>query len=328
MPIPGFPKRAALGCAAIALFLGAAEAASAATKAADLRVVTTDGTTLAEFRQYTGTVKIKTDPDAECFGTGTGGSGDRVRVRGATALGAVRDGLASDRDLRPLSVTDEFLDDGFGLGVCGIGGFESAGSSFWYLKRNHVGAQVSGSQLRVHNGDDVLWYLTPTFPAATELALRAPARARPGVPYQVTVRSYEDDGTRDPVAGASVTGGASPTDAAGHTMVTSPTEGTDALRATHGSDIPSNTVKVCVDPDLSQCPNAHGKRIFGSDSGDEIDGTRGGDRIAARGGGDVVDIRSGGPDRVRCGGGRDRVIVKSGDHDDKIGSSCERVIKR
>ena len=71
---------------------------------------------------------------------------------GATALGAVRDALAGDRDLRPLSITDAFVDDGFGLGVCGIGGFESEGSSFWYLKRNHVGAQVSGSQLKAPPG--------------------------------------------------------------------------------------------------------------------------------------------------------------------------------
>ena len=89
---------------------------------------------------------------ANCFGQGTGGSGDRVEVKGATALGAVRDALEPDRDLRPLSVTDAFLDDGFGLGVCGIGGFESQGSSFWYLKSDHVGAQVSGSQLTAAAG--------------------------------------------------------------------------------------------------------------------------------------------------------------------------------
>ena len=97
--------------------------AAASTKGADLRVVNTAGKTLAEFRQYTGPTTVKTRPGANCFGQGTGGSGDRVTMAGATALGIVRDALGADHALRPLSVTDAFVDDGFGLGVCGIGGF-------------------------------------------------------------------------------------------------------------------------------------------------------------------------------------------------------------
>jgi hypothetical protein len=328
MVIPHFRLGGWAGAVVTALILLLPSAALAATKGVDLRVVNTAGKTLAEQRQYTGTVKIKTDRQANCFGQGTGGSGDRVRVRGATALGAVRDGLAWDRDLRPLSVTDSFLDDGFGLGVCGIGGFESEGSSFWYLKGDHVGSQVSGSQLRVHSGEDVLWYLTPSFPPPPELRLKAPARAQPDVPYQVTVYSYADDGTRSPAAGAAVTGAATPTGAGGHTMVTSTEAGTDTLHATHGQDIPSNRVEVCVDPDPSRCPQVHGKRIFGSGRADEIRGTRGWDAIQAGGGGDQVELRGGGRDRVNCGGGDDSVIVNRGDHDDRIAASCERVVKR
>ena len=60
------------------------------------------------------------------------------------------------------------------------------------------------------------------------------------MPYQVTVYSYADDGTRSPAAGATVTGAALPTDAAGHTMVTSPRPGPTLLRATRAQDIPSN----------------------------------------------------------------------------------------
>ncbi|OLE39025.1 MAG: hypothetical protein AUG48_00140 [Actinobacteria bacterium 13_1_20CM_3_68_9] len=253
-------------------------AAASATKGIDLRVVNTAGKTLAEQRQYTGTVQIKTDRHANCFGQGTGGSGDRVEVTGATALGAVRDGLAWDQDLRPLSVTDAFLDDGFGLGVCGIGGFESQGSAFWYLKGDHVGSQVSGSQLKVRRGEDVLWYLSPGFPPPPELRLKAPASARPNVPYQVTVYSYADNGTRVAAAGATVTGASQPTGSAGHTMVTSTSAGTDTLKATRGQDIPSNRVKVCVNQDSSKCPEAHGLRIFGSARGDRISGTRAGTR--------------------------------------------------
>ena len=311
-----------------ALILILPGAALAATKGVDLRVLSTAGKTLVEQRQFTGSVKIKTDPQANCFGQGTGGSGDRVEVNGATALGAVRDGLARDRDLRPLSITDAFLDDGFGLGVCGIGGFESQGSSYWYVKADHVGSQVSGSQLRLNTGEDVLWYLTSSFPPPPELRLKAPARAQPGVPYQVTVYSYADDGTRSAAVGAAVPGAAAPTGAGGHTMVTSAVAGTDSLRATHDQDIPSNRVTVCVDPDPSRCPRAHGKRIVGSRRGDEIRGTRGWDAIKASGGGDQVDLRRSGRDRVNCGAGHDKVIVERGDHNNRIAASCERVAKR
>ena len=87
----------------------------------------TAGKTLAELRQYTGTASDQDRPGMpNCFGQGTGGSGDRVAVEGATALGAVRDALGSVPALRPLSVTDAFADQGFGLGVCGIGGLTIA----------------------------------------------------------------------------------------------------------------------------------------------------------------------------------------------------------
>jgi hypothetical protein len=325
MVIPGFRLGGSAAAVVVALLL---PAAASATTGIDLRVVNTAGRTLAEHRQYTGTVQIKTDRHANCFGHGTGGSGDRVKVKGATALGAVRDGLVRDRDLRPLSVTDAFLDDGFGLGVCGIGGFESQGSSFWYLKGDHVGSQVSGSQLKLHRGEDVLWYLTPSFPPPPELRLKAPARAQPNVPYQVTVYSYADDGTRSAAAGATVTGAALPTGSGGHTMVTSTAGGNEMLQATRGQSIPSNHVKVCVNSDPSRCPDAHGRRIFGSRRGDHITGTRGWDSINAGGGPDVVDLRNGGRDRVACGGGDDKVIIKRGDHDNRIAPGCERVVKR
>ncbi|MEK6326184.1 MAG: hypothetical protein AABM66_01505 [Actinomycetota bacterium] len=327
MVIPRFRLGGAAAVLVISLLL-LLPAAASATKGVDLRVVNTAGKTLTEQRQYTGTVRIRTDPRASCFGQGTGGSGDRVRVRGATALGAVRHALARDRDLRPLWVTDAYLDDGFGLGVCGIGGFESEGSSYWYVKSNHVGSQISGSQLEVRQGTDVLWYLTPSFPPPPELRLKAPARAQPDVPYQVTVYSYADDGTRSAAAGAAVTGAAQPTGPGGHTMVTSTQTGTDWLRATRGQDIPSNRVRVCVVPDPSRCPRAHGKRIIGSGRGDKIRGTRGWDAIKAGRGGDRVNLRRGGRDRVSCGGGHDQVIVNRGDRNDRIADGCERIVRR
>jgi hypothetical protein len=326
MVIPGF-RLGWLMAAVVACLALLASSAHAETRGVDLRVLSTAGKSLASFRQYTGSVEIKTDPQAQCFGQGTGGSGDRVSVDGSTALGAVRDALGSTPSLKPLSVTDAFADQGFGLGVCGIAGHGAKGSSFWYVKRNHVGAQVSGSQLKVHQGDDVLWYLSPGFPPPLELTLSAPARARPNVPFQVTAHSYSDDGTRHPAAGVSVTGAAGPTGAQGHAMVTAPA-GTDVLQATDAPDIPSSRVKVCVAADPSSCPSAHGRRILGSDHADRIDGTRGWDSIQARGGSDVIDITSGGRDEVGCGGGQDRVIVNGSDRDDRIRSSCEQVVRK
>ena len=248
---------------------------------------------------------------------------------GATGLGIVRDALETDADLRPLSITDQFS---FGLAVCGIGGFEASGSSFWYLKYNHAGAQVGGDQLSLRQGDQVLWYLSPGFPPPVELALRAPARAKPGVPFEVTVLQFDDSGERLPAAGATVYGGKSPvtTGSQGAATVTVATQGTSVLRATRSSDgsIPSNRVPVCVNSDLAKCPSAHGKLILGSRRADEIASTPGWDRIWARAGDDVVYILSGGVDRVSCGTGRDRVVLASGDTDDEIADSCERVVRR
>ena len=326
MVIPGL-RLGGIAAATLTCALSLSSVALAESRGADLRVVNTAGRTLAEFRQYTGTTRVRTDSDARCFGQGTGGSGNGVEVTGSTALGAVRDAIPSDPDLAPLSVTDAFADQGFGLGVCGIGGFRAQGSSFWYVKRNHVGAQVSGSQLKVHQGDDILWYLTPSYPPPPELVLQGPARAKPNVPFQVTVYSYADNGTRHPAAGASVTHAAAPTDANGHAMVSSPA-GTDSLRATRGQNIPSNHVAVCVAADLSACPDAHGQRILGSDHADVIDGTRGWDSISARGGQDQVDIRTGGRDQVTCGVGTDRVILRPGDNNDHISTSCEQVVRK
>jgi hypothetical protein len=328
MVIRGFGPAGVVAAVLISLLGLLPAVASAATRGADLRVVNTAGRTLAEQRQYTGTVVIRTDPQADCFGA-PGGSGDRVRVPGATGLGIVRDALETDTDLRPLSITDQFS---FGLAVCGIGGFEAGGSSFWYLKHNHAGAQVGGDQLQLRQGDQVLWYLSPGFPPPVELALRAPARAQPGVPFQVSVVQFDDSGTQSPAAGATVSGGTTPvtTGPRGKATVTVNTQGTSTLRATRSRDgsIPSNRVAVCVNADLAKCPSAHGKLILGSRRADEIAGTPGWDGISARAGDDVVNIRSGGKDRVRCGTGRDRVVVMPGDGDDVIADSCERVVRR
>jgi hypothetical protein len=312
-----FPLRLALACAFTVAAVACAPAA-ARTVGADLRVVTTGGKVLAEQRQYTDTVRIETDRRADCFGAGNEGSGDTVRVAGPTALGLVVDAAQSDRDLLPISVTDAF---DFGLGVCGFGGFEASGDSFWYLKANHRGSQIGGDTLKVKPGDEILWYLSAGFPAPEELALIAPGRARAGQPFGVRVLRYDDAGERRPAVGARVPGADLPTGSDGRTTV-SLDEGRN-LRARLAGTIPSNSVTVCVAEQLAECPVGPALSIVGSRRADRIAGTAGPDRVSARGGADRVNVRGGGPDRVNCGRGRDVVFLSGVD----VASGCERRVR-
>jgi hypothetical protein len=320
---------AAIAAAAVT-FLAFAASATASTKWADVRVVTHTGRTLAEFRQYTGAVKVRASRQADCFGADNPSSGKRYRLRDANALGALKDATASDRALRPLLVSDAFVDDGFGLGVCSIGGFDTVGFSYWYLAVDHLAAQTGADQTPLHSGDDVLWYLTSGSESGLprELSLRAPAQALPGKPFTVKATRYADNGKASPAAGVTVTAdGRSIGRTRSDGTLTATLSASASLQATGAKDdVPSNRVRVCVG--AGQCPSAHGKVIYGSEHGDRIKGTRGPDRIAARGGSDVVNLRSGGEDRVNCGGGRDEVILDHGDRNDHIARSCERVRRR
>ena len=47
-----------------------------------------------------------------------------------------------DDDLKPLMITDGFVDDGFGFGVCDIGGLETEGFSYWYSAVNGVSSST------------------------------------------------------------------------------------------------------------------------------------------------------------------------------------------
>jgi hypothetical protein len=314
------PARLIVACAA-AIVLTLPTAAAARTTGAHLRVVGPSGQTLAQLDQYTRTVKIKTDPQAQCFGPDTGGSGSKVKLPGPTGLGIVKDALATVRDLRPLSVTDAF---DFGLGVCGIGGFQAQGAASWYLKHNHAGAQVGGDQLLLGKGDEVLWYLAPSFPYPPELSLEGPVRADPGSQLTVQVFEHAEDGTRTPAAGATVNGGDAPAtaDAQGRASVSVGGAGTATLRATRGADIPSNEVPVCVSDSLSKCNPKQGTLIAGTGKPDVIKGTKSPDEIKARARNDLVKARGGAPDHVNCGAGRRDVAVV--DAEDTV-RACEKV---
>jgi hypothetical protein len=317
--------------AAVVVSMSAAASAAAETHWSDLRVVTHTGRTLAEFRQYTGTTTVSSTKGKDCFGSQS--SGKRYKLDGSNALGIVKDALASDPALRPLELSDAFVDDGFGLGVCGIGGFETVGFSYWDLITDHVTASVGAQFVQVRNDGDVLWYLTSGSEGSSgprELLLKAPASAGPGDAFTAKVVRFNGGGGSSPAGGVAIFAGTrrlGTTGPDGELRVRLGSSATLQATGTSG-DIPSNHVRVCVSATASQCPNAHGARIFGSAHADRIDGTRGWDRIKARGGADTVDIRSGGKDRVNCGGGHDEVIVNAGDGNDHIGSSCERVSRR
>ena len=235
-----------MGACALALVLSLALTATAVAKGteASLRVVGKGGKTLTEKTLKTGTVKVKTDPKATCFGAGSGGSGKSVTVPGATALGLLAQASKSSAALRPLRITDAF---DFGLGICGIGGSSVHGKSSWYLKVNHVGQQISGDAVKLKRGDEVLWDLSPSYPYPNELALEVPDNTTSGTPFTAHVYSYDEKGKRKPVAGATVTAATAPSAADGSVTVT--VMGPTLLQAKHGKEIPSPV--VCV---AGQCP--------------------------------------------------------------------------
>jgi hypothetical protein len=237
------PFRLAAACV-LALFavLSGAALASAKGVPAELRVIGSGGKVLFEQSLRTGTTKVPTSPKATCLGKGTGGSGRPVTVKGPTALGLLAQAAQSTSTLRPLLVTDHFVSE-FGLGICGVGGLASHGSYSWYLKVDHKNPNVGGDSVKLKPGDEVLWAFAK-YPYPEELSLVAPEQATAGVPFAVQVFSYDDKGKKRPAAGVTVTGASGPTGADGSATVT--LTGPTLLAASHGTDIPSNRVAVCV----------------------------------------------------------------------------------
>jgi hypothetical protein len=311
--------------------LAALPAGASASVGADVRVVGPGGQ-LDDLTQYSDTTTMPTSPQAVCFGAGSGGSGQGVTVPGANALGIVVEAAKSRAALNPLLLTDTFVSQGFGLGVCGIGGQVASGSAFWYTKVDHVGLQVGGSQFAIHSGQQVLWYLAPNFPPPSELVLNAPVREPVGAPFPVQVLAYGDDGTATPAAGATISGSGTPvtTDASGNALVSVSGTGPRQIQATLGDDIPSALTSICSFDAVTNCAAARGRLIVGSDAIDDISGTLGDDQIKPRAGDDAVralagndriDVRGGGKDRVNCGGGTDSVKA---DKRDKLAKNCEQ----
>src|SRR3954469_9179719 len=230
------PFRLAAVCA-LALTLTLALAAGAAAKGfkAQLRVVGSGGKVLVEKPIATATTAVRTNPQATCFGKGTGGSGDPVTIKGNTAMGLLARASTLVASLSPLLISDHF---DFGLALCGIGSSVAKGKASWYLKVNHKSLSGGGDAAIIHPGDEVLWDLAPSFPYPDELVLSGPNTAKPGVPFEVRVFSYDEKGKSKPQAGVKVSGGINPPGPGGRMTVTlsNPTK----LMARAAGEIPSS----------------------------------------------------------------------------------------
>src|SRR5215213_2621148 len=283
----------------------AVPATAAAAEQADLRVEA--GRPFAAATYATDLADIRTTKSSSCQG-----SGEIKTIQGPNALGLLWSAAAQTKALRPVAVSDQY---DFGLLVCGVSTFAGGDTAYWLYKVDHKLPEVGAEQFPLKGGEEVLWYfsdVTANRNTGDELALQAPARAKPDGTLTVRVWAYDATGKRTPAAGATV--GGETTDAQGRATVQAPAKGTLKLRAERGADIASQRLSVCVTA-RGGCPSRRGKKILGSGKPDRIKGTKGPDAIAVKGGG---------RDRVRCGGGRDRVTADRHDH---VARDCE-VVKR
>jgi hypothetical protein len=316
---------------ALALIPGAA---SAKTKPVDLQIETSTGVTLAAYTQYTGSTTAKADKRADCFGEDNPSSNKSYELKGASPLSALIDAESHDEKLSPLRLTDAFVDDGFGFGVCRVGdySFSPVNFSYWYNANDYEASSTGPDLIPLKGGEHVLWYLTngseSGFPS--ELELKTPVRAETGEDFTAKVVRHLSDGTSEP--GTDVLVGNSkgylPTDSEGKVELSALQAGQFKLQAIGGSeDASSNVARVCVAATLSKCSAHRGETIYGSTRADEIKAGKGDDEIRASGGDDEIDVHSGGADKVVCGSGEDTVIrAKQQSGLDLKG--CEKVKRR
>lgn len=301
--------------------------AAAKTVPTHLRVLTSSGKVLADHIQHTGPTAFRASKDADCFGPDSPSSNKRHKTTSASALSSLVDAQRLRRSLRPVLITDAFLDS-FGAGVCSIGGHGAPSGSFayWYVAHDHRASSVGPAQ-EVGAGDDVLYYLTKGTEEGSpaELELRAPRKVGPEGPFEVTVVSYDPGtGKRVPAEGAAV--GGQSTDAQGKATIDPDGRKRLKLQATRGDDVPSNRALVCVGLDCAP----KGELYLGSPKRDKIKASRRADKIVPGGGRDGVKAKAG-DDKINAqGGGRDRINCGSGDDVARVDRkdvvvNCERV---
>jgi len=139
--------------------------------------------------------------------------------------------------------------------VTGIDGlsFPSSGATYWAFWVNDAPASEGICGVRVHSGDQILFfpdcYGKSCPPNGGVLGIRAPAVARAGRAVPVTVTAYADSsGKPHPQAGATVRGGgaSATTGAAGTASLTFGTPGTYTLRVSAPHTVRTEA-SVCVE---------------------------------------------------------------------------------
>ena len=242
-----------------------------------------------------------------------------------SALGLALNGAALNPDLRGARVQP--FD--FGPLLCRYAGivgeaFDPATGSFsgWNYYVDFAGGSSSADLAEIGNGDRVLWAFADESTTGT-LRLGEPVAQGDSVTVRVDAFGFDGQPTR--VDDATIEGAQSQTSLGEGRYSIELENGTSELVATRGEDIDSNLVRACSDAGGTDCPDAFGRTIVGTERADLIATTPGDDVVRAGAGDDTVRAASGGIDRVNCGAGaKDVVIVERGE-DDVRSSNCERV---
>jgi hypothetical protein len=219
---------------ALAVFAIAAPAAAADPVSVNLRVegqsqTIFDGPVTTDGHQIT-TPSAGTHP---CDGTNNGAHPSPV----PTATAALDDGARLNNFTWDADWFPSFND----FIVTRVAGDAATSSQFWGYAVNFAFAQVGGCQMRVHQGDEVLW-IFDAFNKAHVLKLTGPSTATTGAPVTVTVT----DGDGAPLSGATV--GGAQTGADGKATLSFPQAGVHRLKAERADSVRSNSLAVCVDP--------------------------------------------------------------------------------
>jgi hypothetical protein len=133
-------------------------------------------------------------------------------------------------------------------------GFGTGNDRYWAFDHNHVFSDAGICEYKPQDGDELLFFAACGGPSSTDcfdfdatLGVTAPGAATAGVPFTVTVKTYDDKGVATPAAGVTVTGGDQPvtTGADGTAQVTVSALAEVTLTATKGNQV-RDEAKVSV----------------------------------------------------------------------------------
>jgi hypothetical protein len=233
--MPARLRNTALSGALVLLSLAAAPAAFGAPVGVNVRVEGASTTPLEVPVTSDGhDVTTPSGGTHPCDGTNNGAFPSTVPTPTAALDDAARaNGVSWDADWFP-SFSD-FI-------VTRVAGDSATSSQFWGLIVNGKFSSSGGCQVKLNQGDEVL-YAFDAFSKSAVLRLAGPGSATVGQPINVTVTDTQS-GT--PAANASVQG--STTGADGVATVTFASEGIYRLKAERSDAIRSNALVVCADP--------------------------------------------------------------------------------